>query len=405
MVKNMSDPVKNAEVEDVLSSIRRLVSEDKRPLQTPKQAPSTDRLVLTPALRVEEAIPAPAPQDAPLQLTEEARHKPAVAEDPLQDLAEDYGDDPYGFDDAEDIDGERDAAAQPSMEMVDDPDGSEDAGDDADLTAKIAALETAIGEISDDWEPDGNSDDDYAGTEPSAMVWEDDLVETPGDELRLEEPSDDLAPRDEAARFETQRIDPPSDPAPEEATPERVIFSRRTEAIREAIAETTDKPSASVEAESASDSVISDELAKVGAVQAEADQTEVNPFWDEPAEVPHRKEIDRPVAEAKAVSEPAPEPASVIKELMEEAAAPVADAADPEEVTFDEDPTPEASDDSDAFDLGPEEQMLDEVMLREMITKIVQSELQGAMGERITRNVRRLVRREIHRALTARDLE
>ena len=32
-------------------------------------------------------------------------------------------------------------------------------------------------------------------------------------------------------------------------------------------------------------------------------------------------------------------------------------------------------------------------------------ELQGALGERITRNVRKLVRREIQRALTAQDLE
>ena len=38
----MSEPVTNAEVEDVLSSIRRLVSEDKRPLQTssPASVPS-----------------------------------------------------------------------------------------------------------------------------------------------------------------------------------------------------------------------------------------------------------------------------------------------------------------------------------------------------------------------------
>ncbi|MDH4540719.1 hypothetical protein CUR85_11360 [Sulfitobacter faviae] len=35
----MSEPVTNAEVEDVLSSIRRLVSEDKRPLQTSNPTP------------------------------------------------------------------------------------------------------------------------------------------------------------------------------------------------------------------------------------------------------------------------------------------------------------------------------------------------------------------------------
>ena len=36
----MSDPVTNAEVEDVLSSIRRLVSEDKRPLAKPDEKPA-----------------------------------------------------------------------------------------------------------------------------------------------------------------------------------------------------------------------------------------------------------------------------------------------------------------------------------------------------------------------------
>jgi hypothetical protein len=43
--------------------------------------------------------------------------------------------------------------------------------------------------------------------------------------------------------------------------------------------------------------------------------------------------------------------------------------------------------------------------LRELVSDIVRSELQGELGERITRNVRKLVRREIHRALTSQDLE
>ena len=52
----MSDPVANVEVEDVLSSIRRLVSEDSRPsIKTATSVTlSADRLVLTPALRVED---------------------------------------------------------------------------------------------------------------------------------------------------------------------------------------------------------------------------------------------------------------------------------------------------------------------------------------------------------------
>ncbi|MFV2034727.1 MAG: hypothetical protein ACC631_06405, partial [Halocynthiibacter sp.] len=60
----MSEPVSNAEIEDVLSSIRRLVSEDVRPLPSSQATPElqavaseatdfpVDRLVLTPAFRV-----------------------------------------------------------------------------------------------------------------------------------------------------------------------------------------------------------------------------------------------------------------------------------------------------------------------------------------------------------------
>ena len=52
-----------------------------------------------------------------------------------------------------------------------------------------------------------------------------------------------------------------------------------------------------------------------------------------------------------------------------------------------------------------DEDAMDEAVLREMIADIVREELQGALGERITRNVRKLVRREIHRALAAQDLD
>lgn len=47
---------------------------------------------------------------------------------------------------------------------------------------------------------------------------------------------------------------------------------------------------------------------------------------------------------------------------------------------------------------------LDEDALRDLVADIVRQELQGALGERITRNVRKLVRREIHRALDSQGL-
>ena len=58
--------------------------------------------------------------------------------------------------------------------------------------------------------------------------------------------------------------------------------------------------------------------------------------------------------------------------------------------------------DDDARDLV-EESVIDEDMLRDIVAEIVRQELQGELGERITRNVRKLVRREIHRAIMTRD--
>ena len=48
---------------------------------------------------------------------------------------------------------------------------------------------------------------------------------------------------------------------------------------------------------------------------------------------------------------------------------------------------------------------IDEKLLHEMVQRVVREELQGHLGERITRNVRKLVRREIHRVLTSQDFD
>lgn len=48
--------------------------------------------------------------------------------------------------------------------------------------------------------------------------------------------------------------------------------------------------------------------------------------------------------------------------------------------------------------------LMDEERLREIVSDVVREELRGALGERITRNMRKMVRREIHRTVTARDV-
>lgn len=54
---------------------------------------------------------------------------------------------------------------------------------------------------------------------------------------------------------------------------------------------------------------------------------------------------------------------------------------------------------------GFEDGLIDEEMLREMVAQMIREELRGTLGERITQNVRRLVRREIQRALMGQDFE
>lgn len=49
--------------------------------------------------------------------------------------------------------------------------------------------------------------------------------------------------------------------------------------------------------------------------------------------------------------------------------------------------------------------VLDEEALNQIVRHLIREELQGVLGERITHNVRKLVRAEINRALTARSLD
>ena len=78
----MSEPMTSGEIEDVLSSIRKLVSEDLRPqprVQAPPRnlQPEPDKLILTPALRVVEGN---AEAEATIAATDPAAPEPAPSE-------------------------------------------------------------------------------------------------------------------------------------------------------------------------------------------------------------------------------------------------------------------------------------------------------------------------------------
>ncbi|GHG91827.1 hypothetical protein [Pseudodonghicola xiamenensis] len=294
----MPNPVTNAQIEDVLSSIRRLVSEDSQSSPGPDAgrnaaavsqprgdaqaealASGVDRLVLTPSLRIDEKASAPvAPVSGTMaEETMAGSGQPEVS--PIESY--EFEAEPRAFDAVEDSDDAmlqasghewmepieeattgdltaalgRVGAHQPDVAMSADPEEEEapfvepsfQSSRSDSLSSKIAALEAAIGRTRDQWEPDGDSADAYAGTRGEAISWQDHVE----------------GPRQQAG--------------------------------------------------------------------ASAPQSEA------------------PTAEDEAV--------------------------------------------------------MDEDALRELVAEIVRQELQGALGERITRNVRKLVRREIHRAMVSQDLE
>jgi hypothetical protein len=313
----MSDPVTNVEVEDVLSSIRRLVSDDKRPSLAPKVESLSDRLVLTPALRVgEEAA----------EQTNEAPEIQAWSE--------------FGVDPDDTL-----AQAQEKFEAV--------RADDEQFETGEAAH-------------DANNEHLNAESE-SADVEQVEAVEHPEDEAETDSaPSEDQNVEEAAAPepfvLET-RAEPEADVSDHVEAKEPTV-----EDIPEA--ELVDGPS---EAEFFASSAAT-LGAKIAALETVIGKT------DEQWEPDDTGASDYSGTEAPAMEWD--------DNLASEATA-----------------APEVESRSSIGDAPSAEDTLDEDALRDIVSDIVREELQGALGERITRNVRKLVRREIHRALAAQELD
>ena len=273
----MTDSVVKAGIEDVLSSVKRLVSEEGRKVPVSDQkatARKPGRLVLTDALRISK--PAKAKIDSkPLKLEPEYS-----AEDSAKPMLLRTCDIVRAGNAANKDEVGQNSVAETAATPTDESNAPGDLA--GSLSAKIEALEAAIARTEDQWEPDGDSDDAYSGTPTQALPWnavkgfaETDLV----DQVEVEE-------------AEPQRDDVIDVPQP------TATFVRSPEVL----------------------------------------------------------------------ASPVVEPETV----------------EPEE---------------------PQSVTMEEEALRAMIADVVRQELQGVLGERITRNVRKMVRREIYRALAAEKLE
>ncbi len=296
-------------------------AEAAAPEQSDESDPEDDHETAQPEalsdLSLEDGEESPQGDDAQLKEWLKAEGDMAASPDSWQDENEASGD---GSEDLSDEDDDFEAAA-----FVEDEDiafeyaAPGEVGDDAEgkwseretvgseLEARIAEVEAAVAARDDQWEPDGASEDAYAGGRTEPLPWEDHV---------------------------------------EAAAP---VFTSRM-AQQEA----------------------ADTVRDVG--ESEADMT----FAE--SDVSSGQTV-RPEPEAEKDHGTAPH--------ARKAGAVAAEDAGNDDSWYRED--------TDA--------VLDEDALRDLVSEIVRQELQGTLGERITRNVRKLVRREIHRAMMGQDLD
>jgi len=348
----MSEPIQNAAIEDVLSSIRRLVSEDTRketPDETVRQPEKAPRLVLTPALRVAETGAAETGAEGELSVSEgdDRQGDSSLPEEPVEVSWE-----PIETPGEQATHGINDGAIQ---ELVD---------------------EAFAGIIAEDLtEPQDTSDGAQApwANPDKTTLFEAAKVEILTNPVHVpEEVAEEEAAEEEAAQVtgagdagEHSDFDVADDDA------EGRTLASRFAAMEAVIASTPD--------------------------QWEPDGDVGDDYAGTPTETMDWQDHVEEDAAARA-ADPAEE--LVVEAAAEEIAG---EGSEFPEQAGEEPLSPEET--ADRESVFADDTFLDEESLRELVADIVRQELQGALGERITRNVRKLVRREIHRALAAHDLD
>lgn len=367
----MSDPMTSAEVEDILSSIRRLVSEETRAeaRTEPAEDKPKDRLVLTPSLRVEV-------KSAP------------VAEAAVEADAPDA--------DTDEIAPDAEAGAAPDAL-------------EAATFVEDAALDAPDTQMPDE-EPEGAA---QLPSEQGAPVSEADIEATETAEIFGGVSAFRRAPQHEKLTFGTLRATDDTEPQDvhvatvTELTPDTPDDVADTSQEADVAEDVQEEPS-EAPAETLSEKIAALEtLIARRSEQWEPDDTGAGEAagthdasvmaWED-TETGMGFDADAPLDTAFEESNPA----HPVDAFAQDVTSPLEDDAAWDQGAVDA----ETSDPFDAdADLPPEDAIIDEAAMRELIAELVREELQGALGERITRNVRKLVRREIHRALAAQDLE
>lgn len=397
----MSEPVTNVQIEDVLSSIRRLVSEEIgqsgiQPLERKKPVVEDAALVLSPAQKIREEAAAQgedlwdetsqmAPQSpAPVwwhrDFTEDQPAEEEQAEAQTEDLAD--LSEPEQMDD---LQPEPEALSEPeaepvavveeeeTLQMVEqaiDPLQEDDLPEEpmfkSRLGGAMAGLEAAMPDEDEEWEPEEGEQMDQGGMSFDAMPWSGavDVEEIVVDEFLEREPL--------SAQSEDDVMDAGEEVAEVEAITDMPVdvLEPVAEFEPEPVFETepVDAPEIGLTEEPRFEDV--DEVADAITAEAVEDEIDDIPFSVRPGE----RLFERLSRHHHTAPEIEPEP---VEEVVQTVSEPMEISA-PQEAGFE----------------------IDEEVLREMIRDVVRQELQGSLGERITRNVRKLVRREIQRAFS-----
>ena len=340
----MSDPVTNVEIEDVLSSIRRLVSDgDKARTRDPAPVPE----------QAEEAVQDADPASEPAESTASAAPEKLVLTPAF--LV---------------VDSEPKDVAAPAQEDAPAHEGeTSDAEDTSDEQWEVESEDDAQASSS-------HEDSDEAPLELTDMVWEA-VQEDVSDQIEdvVAQVVEEQTPQDDTADKQSLEADASEDTG----TTDRSELVATIAELEAAIS--TD--AGEYEPDGSED--MGETIAWPGAM--------VRSFEDvEDAQ----ESNDAP--EAVEAEDPTPELAETAEDTHDHAEK----AQDAEDAIDDADEY--IDDDIDGLlDVGGV--TLDDEALRAMVSEIVREELTGPLGERITRNVRKLVRREIYRILSSQEFD
>ncbi len=411
----MSDPAKSPEeIEDVLASVRRLVSDhgasgtdgpSAGAIAPQKDASASDggaRLVLTSSFRVADA-------EAPWASGE------TDGEDASTDQTDTLASELLTAEDEDGSDDHPQSTWQPDDRMAEfDVVGGDGAAGDADDGADRSAFE-ALEDISQDDLTDLSRLD---GASSMPETFESDT----GDENWPGEGA-------EAALLTlVARRDPAAEPRTSETEPdiaETFDGDDASDALDEhegAEAAVAGSESAEADVSTEEDDDISEPELADGGSEA-GDMVTAEPTGDHTGDIDTKMsgatagepDIGHSPAESDDDAELDAGPQEMRTPLFSRRAQTAGDVdaeADAEDTPTDEDEmvldamSDEAEGDASLFALTDEDDgVLDEETLREIVVDVVREELQGVLGQRITRNVRKLVRREVRLALAAADLE